>query len=428
MQTTVTNKINSRVSQMAEGLIGSEILKIAAEIRELVSNGNEICNLTVGDFNPKEFPIPKELEEAILRAYQKGETNYPPSNGIVELRKSVVEYYKQQFGLSYDLNSVLIAGGARPVIYATYAALLDPGDKVIYAAPSWNNNHYCHLIGAKGVCVSASLENYFLISAKDIEPHLAGTRLLALCSPQNPTGTVYTKDALEKICDLVLEENLRRSPEEKPLMVMYDQVYWMITFGKSEHYNPVSLRPELKNHTIFVDAISKAFASTGLRVGWGLGPADVIDKMSSILGHIGAWAPHPEQVAVTEFLMNRKAIESFVTDLKHKALERLNLLYDGFMNLKKKGFSIDAIPPQGAIYLTAKFDLQNKKTPDGKIIKDNYDIAEYLLHSCGLGIVPFEAFAARQHTGWFRLSVGTVSVDAIKKVLPRLEEALGKLK
>src|ERR671932_561284 len=139
------------VSAMAGGLIGSEILRIAAEIRALRAAGAQLCNLTVGDFDPAEFRIPAFLQARIEEALRRGETNYPPSNGMPQLREAVASFYERWLGLRYPVESILITGGSRPGIYATYRALIDPGDRGVYPVPSWNNNHYCHLAGAAGV-------------------------------------------------------------------------------------------------------------------------------------------------------------------------------------------------------------------------------------------------------------------------------------
>src|SRR5688500_5991091 len=132
-----------RIATMASGLVGSEILKIAAEIRTRMRDGKRICNLTVGDFSPSEFPIPDALRDGVLAALVAGETNYPPATGVQELREAVSRFYARELGLDYPASSILIAGGARPLIYGTYRAVVDPGDKVVYPVPSWNNNHYC---------------------------------------------------------------------------------------------------------------------------------------------------------------------------------------------------------------------------------------------------------------------------------------------
>src|ERR1051325_5701557 len=130
-----------RISPMAQGLIGSEILKIAADIRAMIAEGKKICNLTVGDFNSSYFPIPEYLKNEIEAALTKGETNYPPSDGVLILRKAVQEFYRKRLGLDYPIESFIITGGARPVIYGVYSSVVAPGDTVVYPVPSWNNNH-----------------------------------------------------------------------------------------------------------------------------------------------------------------------------------------------------------------------------------------------------------------------------------------------
>src|SRR5438876_10753125 len=201
-----------RFSRMAAGLTGSEILRIAGEIRALVASGRRVCDLTVGDFSPRHFPIPSVLAEAIHEALRRGETNYPPSNGLGELREAVRRFYARELGLEYPVASIVITGGSRPVIDATYRTLVDPGDRVVYPVPSWNNNHYVHLTGGVAVPIPCGPAERFLPRPEDVRPLLPGARLLALNSPLNPTGTAFSADALERICGLVLAENARRVP------------------------------------------------------------------------------------------------------------------------------------------------------------------------------------------------------------------------
>lgn len=214
-----------RISTPVGTLEGSAILKVAAEIRQRLAAGEKICNLTVGDFDPRQFRIPKSLEEGISAALQHGETNYPPSPGLPKLREAVVTYYERGLGLRYPVESVLVTSGSRPGVYGTYCTLVDPGDRVVYPAPSWNNNYYCHMVGAVADAVSTTPEDGFMPSAETLAPHLRGARMLALNSPLNPCGTAFTAASLGAICDLVLEENARRSRTERPLYVLYDQVY-----------------------------------------------------------------------------------------------------------------------------------------------------------------------------------------------------------
>src|SRR5215207_9923826 len=201
-----STEVGRRVSAMSEGMSGSEILRIAGEIRAMTEAGTRVCNLTVGDFSPAEFRIPTYLESEIAAALRHGETNYPPSNGVAALRESVRRFYERGLGLDYPVSSVLITAGSRPGIYGTFKTLVDPGDRVVFAVPSWNNNHYCHLTSAVAVPVATSRASAFLPTRELLEPVIRGARLLALNSPLNPTGTAFSAETLSAICDLVLEE------------------------------------------------------------------------------------------------------------------------------------------------------------------------------------------------------------------------------
>jgi len=418
----------SRVSRMAAGLVGSEILRIAGEVRALKAQGRALLDLTVGDFDPRQFPIPALLATATHAALQRGETNYPPSNGVQALREAVQRFYVRELGLDYPLDAVLVAGGARPLIYGIYRALVDPGDRVAYPLPSWNNNHYVHMVGACGVPVPCRAEDRFLPTVEALREALPGARLLSLNSPLNPTGTALREDELRSICRLVLDENARREEQgQRPLYVMYDHIYWMLCFGGTRHVTPPALLPEMARYTIFVDGISKAFAATGLRVGWALGPLDVIARMSAILGHVGAWAPRAEQVATVELLNDTAAIQAFHATFKPAVERRLELLHAGFQRFKAAGLPVDSIAPMGAIYLTARIDPFGRRAPSGAELQTNEDVRRFLLEQAGVAVVPFQAFGVPGEDGWFRLSVGAVSEADIEAGLARLEAALRSL-
>ncbi|AHJ97489.1 aspartate/tyrosine/aromatic aminotransferase [Hymenobacter swuensis DY53] len=413
---------------MAGSLIGSEIIKIGNEVNDMIRKGEQICNLTIGDFDPSIFPIPTELQAEITHAYQAGHTNYPPANGMAALREAAAAFTESRLGLSYSPNDFLVAGGSRPLIYATYLALVDPGDKVVFPVPSWNNNHYCHLSSAEAVMVPTRPENNFMPTAAELAPHLAGATLLALCSPLNPTGTVFSREDLEAICDLVLAENKRRAPGEKPLYILYDQIYWLLTFGNTEHYDPVNLRPELREYTVYIDGISKCLAATGVRVGYAFGPAPVIDKMKAILGHVGAWAPKAEQVATATYLPQTAAVDDFLGAFKEKVQHSLDALHQGLQAMKADGLPVDSMVPMGAIYLTAKLDVLGRTTPDGQVLTSTKELTSYLISEARLALVPFSAFGTDGASPWFRMSVGGASLASIEAALPRLRAALERLK
>jgi aspartate aminotransferase len=415
------------LSHLSETLIGSEIVKLGGDIREKIRQGERIYNFTVGDFDPSIFPIPKELEDEIINAYKSHFTNYPAAEGNTDLREAIASFVDKRQRIKYSPSEILVAAGGRPLIYATYRAICDANDKVIYAVPSWNNNHYTHFVDAEHVVVEATVENNFMPSAEDIRPHIKGATLISLCSPQNPTGTTFRKETLEAICDMIVEENLARKEGEKKLYLMYDQMYWHLTYGEIEHYNPVSLRPQMKQYTIFIDAISKVFAATGVRVGWAIGPEVVISKMKAILTHVGAWAPMAEQKAVAVYLKKDKEIDNYLSHFKTEIEERLRSIYIGLIRMKNSGMAVDAVAPEGAIYLTIKFDLSGKKTTDGKLLQSQSDVTDYLLNEAKLAIVPFYAFGAPKTSPWYRLSVGTCRKEEIGEMLQQLENSLKRI-
>lgn len=415
------------VSDLAENLVGSEIIKIAGEINARIAEGEEITNLTIGDFDPSIYPLPKALLNEIVAAYEAGHTNYPQANGMEVLRESVSNYIETRQGLKYTKDDILISGGARPLIYAAYRALVNKGDKVIFPIPSWNNNHYTYLTFATPVIVETKPESKFLPTADDLRPHVQDASLIALCSPLNPTGTSYSKKALLEICDLVIAENKRRVGQ-KPLYVLYDQIYWALTLGNTKHYDPVSLRPEMRKYTVYVDGISKAFAATGVRVGWAFGPTKVIAKMKALLSHVGAWSPKPEQIATAAFLNRTDAVEAAIQKHKDMISERVNKLFNGFSALREVGFPVDAIQAEGAMYLTVKIDLIGKTTKEGELLKDAQDVTMFLIKQAKVGFVPFYCFGASKQNPWFRISVGTLKVEAISVVIDNLRKALGQFK
>ena len=415
-----------KVSKLAANLIGSEIIKIGNQVNDMKSQGAEIANLTIGDLNSNIYPIPDLLKEEVQKAYQNNLTNYPPANGLLSLRKAISKDIKNRWNLDYSENDVLVAGGSRPLIYAVFKTIVDAHDKVIYPVPSWNNNHYSYLTDAQKVEVETTQENNFLPTAEDLKPHLKGAVLIALCSPLNPTGTMFTKQQLAEICELIVEENKSRGEGEKPLYIMYDQIYAMLTFG-GEHFDPVSLYPELKEFTIYIDGASKCFAATGIRVGWSFGPSLIIDKMKALLGHIGAWAPKPEQEAVSVLLNHPEKVDEFVNHFKGEIAQSLTVLHNGIQELKNKGFAVESIQPMGALYLTVELNYVGKAKPDGTIINDSSDLVFYLIEEAGIALVPFSAFGNSRDMPWFRASAGGVSLDEIKNMLPRLESALSKL-
>lgn len=416
--------VDGSLSTCVRGLVGSEILKIGAQIRAMIAEGKSVCNLTVGDFDPKQFPIPEPLLEGIRAAYTKGETNYPPSDGMPALRKAVSEFTARTWGVRYPVESVLIASGARPILYGAYRCVVNPGDTVVYPTPSWNNNHYVWLTGAKGVPIATHVDDGFQPTLEMLRPHVSTASMIVLNTPLNPSGTVMEPTAFRAILQAIVEENRKRERDgRRHLFLLFDQVYGTLVFGGARHDHPAALLPEVAPWVITVDGISKAFASTGLRVGWVLAAPAVTARMRDLIGHIGAWAPRPEQVAVAAFLDDENAVAAFRREMDARLIDRLDALHHGFTELAEAGYPVACVRPQGAIYLSLGLDLIGRKV-DGVAIETNETIRRLLLERAGMAVVPFQAFGLEEETGWFRISVGAVSMEDIRAAFPRVKALL----
>ena len=421
---TAADQAASRVSRAAESLRASQILRIAAEIRALTAAGKSICNLTVGDFSPREFPAPAELVAGLQDALRAGETNYPPSSGLPELREAIARFSGVRLGLSLTAENVVVASGARPAIYAAYRTLLDPRDVVVYPAPSWNNADYCQIVGATPRAVVCSAADSFLPTRAALEPAVRGARLLALNSPLNPAGTAFDAATLRDICELVLVENRRRGAGERPLFLLYDQVYWMLTLGGVRHVHPVTLCPEIEPYVITVDAISKAFAATGVRVGWAMGPADVMRHMADFLSHVGAWSPRAAQIATARLLGDAESIDTYHRSMHDAIGVRLGAIHAACSAMHSAALPVSSLPPMGTIYGSVRLELDGRLTRDGRVLRGSEDVRRYLLQEAGVAVIPFQAFGVPDDGGWFRFSIGAVSVSALESGLARIRAAI----
>lgn len=417
-----------QLSNLANNITTSPILTFAASVNSKIAAGEKIYNLTVGDFNSNIYPIPSELKQGIKQAIDDNQTNYPGAVGMPKLRSGVRGVINKYCGVDIDENDILIASGSRPLIYATFKTLIDKGDKVLFPVPSWNNDYYTTLSEGCALTIETTAENNFMPTRDELLPHIQDATLLALCSPQNPTGTVLSKEQLIDICEVVVAENKRRGENQKPLYVMFDQVYWLMAFSDGVFYHALSVNPEMQQYAIFIDGLSKSFAGTGIRVGWATGPSEVIAKMRSFVAHIGAWAPKAEQVASGEYLSNLTQVDDFLKSFNAKLQIILEQLYDGFIDMKTAGLPVDSIKPEASIYLSIRMDLVGKTTKDGVLLDSVDKVQEFLLDEAKVAILPFSWFGATNNTNWYRISIGTCPPDAVDDILENIKNAILSLK
>jgi aspartate aminotransferase len=421
--------MTNKFSTLAENLNALSISSISEKINTRIKAGEKIFNLTIGDFAPTQFPIPKLLEAAIIDAYRANHTNYATVGGMAELRTAIANHIKFFGDFDYSADEIIVGSGSRPLIYILLKTLVNPGEKIINVVPSWNNYNFIYLTEATAITLEAKPENNFLPTADDLKPLLADAALITFNAPLNPAGTVFNKATLSSILELIIAENKRRLQQNtKPIYLFFDIVYAKLIYGNVENINPIKLNPAIRDYLIFIDGISKCFAATGVRVGWAFGPKAIVAKMRLIIAHIGAWAPKPEQIALARFLEDHEAIINYLTHFKDELYKRLTIFYNGFLQLKQQGYKVDVIAPTGAIYLAIKIDLLGTKTNDSNIINSVDDITLYILECAKVALVPFYAFGASKDLPWFRLSVGTCSIEDAKQAMAALQATISNSK
>jgi aspartate aminotransferase len=419
--------LDAGLSESIRRLQESGILRITRQVRGMIARGETVVNLTVGDFDPRHFPIPRVLAQGIQDAVARGETNYPTPEGMLALREAISDYVFRTAGIRYPVDAIVVCSGGRPVLYGAYRAVINPGDKVVFSVPSWQNDAFSMLTGAESVVIEATVDTGFQPTVDQFRPHLPDAAMICICSPGNPTGTVMTEQQLGDILRAVVDENKKREAAgRRPVFILHDQMYGALVSKGQKHIFPAALVPECARYLISADGVSKAYAGTGLRLGWMLVAPAVGARIRDLLSHAGAWAPRAEQSAVAAFLRDEKAIAEFREEMDARIAERLNAMHEGFTELKAAGYPVDSINPQGAIYFSAQFRLHGK-TADGRQLETDEDIRALLLERAGAAVVPFQAFGVRGETGWFRLSAGAVSLDEIRSLFPRLRALLDEV-
>lgn len=390
-------------SARSETLQLSEIVRISEAARELKAQGKPILSFGTGE---PDFPTPPHVVEAAHRAALEGKTTYPPTQGVSELRQVIAV----RAGGAFGPENVIVSNGAKQVLSNAVQAMLSPGDEAIVAAPYFTS--YADMISfceAKMVAVPCPAETGFLLTPEGLEAAITDkTRILLLNTPGNPSGAMYTRDGLAAIADV-----LRTHPD---IWVISDEIYQHIAYAPFHSFVDVS--PDLAGRTLIVNGVSKAHAMTGWRVGWGIGPVDLIGTMVAIQGQSTSGVCSIAQAAATaaltgpqDHLNERNAAFRRRRDFVVSALNAIGLL--------------ECEEPQGAFYAlpscTGTFGLT---CPDGTVIKDDASFCAYVLAQANVALVPGRAFGLPGH---FRLSYA-YSIAELKEGLQRITEAVAALR
>mgnify|MGYP006082458309 CR=1 FL=1 len=397
---------NIKLSNCVRRIKESPTLAITAKAGKLKSEGKDIIALAAGE---PDFDTPDFIKEAAIKAIKEGLTKYTPVSGLPSLKKSVIQKFKRDNKLDYEMNEVIVGVGGKQCIFNLFLALLNSGDEVIVPTPYWvSYTDIVEFTGASPILIHCGIEQSFKITTKQLEESITSkTKILVLNSPSNPTGSVYSEKELKE-----LTKTLLKYPD---IYILTDDIYEHIRLDEQPFNNIVMVEPKLKNRCIIINGVSKAYSMTGWRIGFAAGPKKIISAMSILQSQSTSNPTSISQAAAEAALLGD---QSCITPMLNAFKERHAFVVNAFNNID----GINCIKAQGAFYSFpyAKNAIENlyKK---GKINKKN-DIAfsEYLLDSKGVAVVPGSAFGAENY---FRISFAT-SMDNLKEALLRIKEAI----
>ena len=375
----------------------SATLAVSAKAKELKAAGKPVLSFSAGE---PDFVSPKAALDAARAAIDRGETHYTANSGIAELKTAVRDYYKNRFGLEYAAPEVIVASGAKPLIYEAVQVLVDPGDEVLLFAPAWVSYvEQVNLAEGKAVAIETA-DTGFMPTREAIEKCLSPKTVgMIVNTPNNPTGAVYDEQTLGMLAEIA---------KEKDLWIIYDEIYERLAYGDAKHINILSVAPEIRDRVLLVNGVSKAYCMTGWRIGYALGPKEVISKIDSIQGHLTSNASSIAQWASVGAI---NEAEEDVERCRGVFEKRRDLIYGLLSDIP--GLNLDK--PTGAFYVF--FDVRDTKIPD------DVEFCTRLLESKYVAAVPGAAFLA---PGFIRMSYAC-SEDDIKEGMKRLKEFVASL-
>ncbi len=395
------------ISEKVNQIGASPTLKITAKAKAMKAEGIDIIDLSVGE---PDFPTPENAKAAGIRAIEQNFTKYTENEGTPALKRAVIARMKEDFGISYEPNEVIISPGAKASLFLIVQTLINEGEEVIIPAPYWVT-YPQSIILAKGkpVIIPTKEENGFRLTPEELKAAInPSTKAVIINNPSNPTGAAYTKAQLEALAEVIRGEDI---------YVIADEIYGKLIFDDFHFVSFASLGEDIKKKTIVVNGVSKSYSMTGWRIGFALGPAEIISGMAKIQSHSTSNACSISQQASLEALSGpQHEVSRMAAEFQRRrnyCLMRLNAIPN-----------ISCFKPQGAFYLFPNFSSYYEKEANGILIRNSYGMAYYLLKEAKVAIVPGDSFGADQY---IRLSYAT-SMANLEKGMDRIIEAVSKLK
>jgi len=395
------------LSKKAMEISPSLTLAITAKAKKMKAEGIDVIGFGAGE---PDFNTPKNIQQAAIKAIEAGQTRYTAASGIIELKEAVVNKFKKDNNLTYKTSQIIISTGAKQCLANIFQAILNPGDEVLIGAPYWVS--YPELVQlADGVPTFVDTEesNSFKLIIESLEKAVTKkTKAMILNSPNNPTGTAYTKEELEKIATFA---------QKHDIIIISDEIYEKLLYGESGHISIASLSEDAYNRTIVINGVSKAYAMTGWRIGYAAASEKITSLMSNIQSHTTSNPCSISQYASVEAL---NGDQSEVEKMKQEFKKRRDFMVDKINSIN----NLSCVKPEGAFYVMVNISKVLNKEVDGKIIKDSLTFSDLLLEKEKVAVIPGIAFGVDD---FIRLSYAT-SMENIEKGLNRIEDFVNGIK
>ncbi|MFT8314377.1 MAG: pyridoxal phosphate-dependent aminotransferase [Clostridium sp.] len=395
------------LSNKAKNISPSLTLAITAKVKEMRKNGIDVIGFGAGE---PDFNTPKNIQLAAIKAMEEGYTKYTAASGIIELKKAIANKFKRDNNLTYDVSQIIISNGAKQCINDVFQAILNPGDEVIISSPYWvTYPELVKLSDGVPVIIATEEKNSFKFTINDLEKAVtAKTKAIILNSPNNPTGTVYSKEEIEKIAAFAKKHDI---------LIISDEIYEKLIYGDFKHLSIASLSEDLFKRTIVINGMSKTYAMTGWRIGYAAsGNTEIIKLMSNVQGHTTANPNSIAQYASVEALTgDQSSVEFMISKFK----ERRNYMVNKINSIE----NVSCTKPEGAFYVMMNISKLIGKKANGKVINSSIDFAESLLDDSKVAVVPGNAFGVSEYV---RLSYAT-SMENIEKGLERIHNFVNKI-
>jgi len=399
---------NFSLAQRIQNIQISPTLALSEKAAALKAKGLDIISFGAGE---PDFDTPKNIQDAAIHAIQNGETRYTPVAGTLALKKAIQHRLKSDKNLDYTLDEISTACGGKHSLYNIFQVLIDSGDEVVIPAPYWVS-YPDQVILAHGtpVIVHTKEENNFCLTAEEFQGAITTkTKILVITSPNNPTGSAYTKQQIAALTKICLEKNI---------FIVSDEIYEKIVYDNFTTTSPAQISPDAKNITCIVNGVSKAYAMTGWRMGFAAGPEWLIAAINKLQGQSTSNISSITQAACVEaFNGPQDEIQTMVQAFS----KRRNFLVHALNQME----GVQCQKPQGAFYVFPNIKkLFGRKTPTGKILQGCVDVCDYLLEEAQVAIVPGLGFGME---GYMRLSYATRE-SLIQQGVQRIEKALSNLR